>query len=756
MKTLEKVNIASDQEQEQLARESKKVLDAIIEKRKPLAQKIATVIDNLDKLNSVLSELEAQRHKLMAFGDDSITAQLEVLDLAKLKSAIDPEIIALNKLKSRFARKTLNLGVFGIARQGKSRLLQSITGLNNTQIPASDGGHCTGVRSTIIHQPEVKPYAKVYFHSEQSFLDEVIKPYYLDPSLELGRPPFSLSEWASHTLPDLVEDKSASAKANYEKLKKYHQHFSEYSHLLKETAPITIEEEQIEEYVAQYKGQDQSHAYYNFMAVKEVAIYCSFPNENIGKLAVIDLPGLGDTGIGHEEQILQALENDTDFILFVRKPNPQGDIWNAQSDIPLYEKAQIAFNEIPLKRSSFMVFNRIDGSNSNERNCERMAEEMGTHHIEVEEYLIVNATNPQEVQARLINRVLSYLSQNIETLDRQYASKCQDRLKQLQSQIEAELVKAQRIFGQTNYSGDTQEVAHFEGLFQEKWKELTSALDWFVKDWNPQEPEYEQQADHFRQGFQDVIDSCQNDLGIPTVKEIEERSASVGGYPIAYSQYLNEIRSHLSRKFLSLDDSLSFTLTSVKSQVADILIEKAKLGFISSKEGADFLEDFYSYLPDQILPGKDSQIKYGVQILLNFTLSYRGMVMPRIRRCFDDLTPNFTQYQCPQPATAENIQSRLEMLADTAVYECEEILEEILQEPATAGFAMAEEFVDRVCYSSNAASEWRILMLQERGQIWPSYFNKLGEQSRLRVDWQKVLESAANANRINNLMFIEA
>jgi hypothetical protein len=47
-------------------------------------------------------------------------------------------------------------------------------------------------------------------------------------------------------------------------------------------------------------------------------------------------------------------------------------------------------------------------------------------------------------------------------------------------------------------------------------------------------------------------------------------------------------------------------------------------------------------------------------------------------------------------------------------------------------------------------------MLQERGQIWPSYFNKLGEQSRLRVDWQKVLESAANANRINNLMFIEA
>jgi len=37
-----------------------------------------------------------------------------------------------------FSRSTLNIGVIGRARQGKSRLLQSLTGLGTEEIPSGD------------------------------------------------------------------------------------------------------------------------------------------------------------------------------------------------------------------------------------------------------------------------------------------------------------------------------------------------------------------------------------------------------------------------------------------------------------------------------------------------------------------------------------------------------------------------------------------------------------------------------------------
>jgi hypothetical protein len=71
-------------------------------------------------------------------------------------------------LKNRFSRDTLNIGVIGRARQGKSRLLQSLTGLSAAEIPDGDRQHCTGVRSTIHHSNSVDTYGEVWFHTELS------------------------------------------------------------------------------------------------------------------------------------------------------------------------------------------------------------------------------------------------------------------------------------------------------------------------------------------------------------------------------------------------------------------------------------------------------------------------------------------------------------------------------------------------------------------------------------------------------------
>ena len=63
-------------------------------------------------------------------------------------------------------------------KQGKSTLLQTLSGLSDHEIPARSGKACTAVRSTIYHQPKNPTEALVTFHTEESFLQEVILPYF--------------------------------------------------------------------------------------------------------------------------------------------------------------------------------------------------------------------------------------------------------------------------------------------------------------------------------------------------------------------------------------------------------------------------------------------------------------------------------------------------------------------------------------------------------------------------------------------------
>ena len=55
-----------------------------------------------------------------------------------------------------------------------------------------------------------------------------------------------------------------------------------------------ISREEIREYVAQDNTKGE-RVYFKHMAVDCVEIFCRFPNSDVGKLRLIDLPGLGDT-----------------------------------------------------------------------------------------------------------------------------------------------------------------------------------------------------------------------------------------------------------------------------------------------------------------------------------------------------------------------------------------------------------------------------------------------------------------------------
>ena len=751
----------------------------IVKKRKPLVQKIEAVQANLNSLGQDLRSLEEYRDELADRVDDkAIAGRLRAIEVGSLLQNIVSELRSLDKLKTRFSRNTLNIAVVGRARQGKSRLLQSLTGLTSAEIPDGSGQHCTGVRSTIVHNPSLEPSAEVYFHTERSFLGEVISPYY--DQLELGAKPITVGEFSNHALPPLPQNKSGgTVGAKYEHLQRYHTHFAQYRDLLHESSPRRITRDEIRAYVAQDNVAGERE-YYNYLAVRDVKITCRFPNDDVGQIALVDLPGLGDTGIGDAERLIATLSQDIDLVLFVRRPILGGDFLG-DVDVSLYDTARSALKEIPLEKWSFLVFNRTDESSDlgdNLKQCKDLSEDLANKHITVSKSIIANCADEEEAKTKILDRILEYLEETITELDQHYVAAFQDRLEEIRSGIDSELEKSRTALGQAK-SDD----AAFQVLFNDLWKEMNYGLKNLLDGLRGQRAaEDNKYSQDFRRSVEEIIKKCRDDAGIPPLEDIKRAIAVQNSAQNAYNDYLDETRAHLSQKFLELDKGLEHSFDRMKSQVAKVLIEHGGLGGLTDIEGAKFIEVIEKSIPTQLITeatGNDCEIKKGFEILSDFTLSYRGFAQHRIRKCLDDLTPDTTKlpldlssadgFQELDPpkgsflmrilkreksSPTEQIENNLKTLHDEAVSKCETALNDLLYEPSEAGFAIVEEFLDRILRAKGVETEWRIFLGLERYKIWPKKFGLLGEGTSLRKGWLSLIERVGNANQVDSLQFI--
>jgi hypothetical protein len=720
-------------------------ITGILEKRRPLVEKIATVEQNLRSLAATLRQLEQHRHTLLTkVKDAAVLGQLQELSYASLERQLEAELLALSKLKSRMSRDTLNIGVVGRARQGKSRFLQSLTGLTTAEIPDGDRQHCTGVRSTIYHFPNLETHGEVFFYSERSFIEDVLSPYY--EKLHLRPQPLTLDAFANSSLPPLPEDlKSAEAQAMYAHLQRYHNTLPEYKYLIGAASPRRISKAEIRQYVAQ-DTSDGQRIYFNYLAVREVKILCQFPHAEIGKIALVDMPGLGDTGIGDEERLVKALGRDVDAVIFIRMPKASGDYW-ADYDVKLYDTAHSALVDLPIHLWSFLVLNRTTTpakNGDNWHNCQDLAQSRAENHIDVVQHVIANCANPEEA-GQVLDQVLNYLSENIAALDKRYATVRQESLVGLQNAIAVELAKAKTALARAGKPDNW--FPQFLQLFNQLWDDLTNGLENLLGELRESR---DMQDDSFKNHVDATLQACRDHPGLPTEAEIEIRRNKVGSYDIAYNEFLNEVRAHLSKQFLFLDEGLKQGVEKLKLKVAKTLIETGHLGGVTEVRDADFLHAFAQIISDDL-----SQLKLGFEILANFEISYRGLVQHRIRQLLDDLTPDEKSLYLSANPSAKEVLSCLSSLQAEAVYRCETALDDLLPEPSQAAFAIVEEFIDRVVRAKGVKDEWQIFLEELRSQVWLNEFEELSERTRTRREWLDLVNRALAENQREAIQFLD-
>ena len=227
-------------------------INAIIQQRQRFARRIERDKANLEACKLALVNLKQYQSEFQENGVDATSAKrLREIDFTIINQ-IDNLLDLLEKLRSRCSRSTINIAVVGYARQGKSRLLQSLTGLSNQVIPDGAEGYCTGTLSKIVHQPRLqKAVAKVHFYSASEFQNQVLAPYY--ETLGLGKKPITVEEFARTPPPALPLEKKDSEfdKARYGHLRKdYYSNIAKYRHLLN-SPTIEVAESEISQYVTQ-------------------------------------------------------------------------------------------------------------------------------------------------------------------------------------------------------------------------------------------------------------------------------------------------------------------------------------------------------------------------------------------------------------------------------------------------------------------------------------------------------------------------
>lgn len=159
-------------------------ISQILANRRPFGEKANKTVEQLRIVSAALAEFVVFVPNMLQrdIPDDS-RSKISTVErrIPALQANITKQQADLQQLALRFGRGTLNIGIVGNARQGKSTFLQALTGLTSEEIPAAETDHCTGAPSLIINNKET--YADLEFFTESGFLQEIIAPFYMQLSL---------------------------------------------------------------------------------------------------------------------------------------------------------------------------------------------------------------------------------------------------------------------------------------------------------------------------------------------------------------------------------------------------------------------------------------------------------------------------------------------------------------------------------------------------------------------------------------------
>ncbi len=742
-------------------------IDKIIKRRKSKVSDIEGSLEKIEKITSDIMDVVDMKKEILnnveAFNVSPDGVQMiNELSVDEYNKEFDILKRKYESVIERFKRDEINIAVVGSARQGKSRLLQSISNLKNNIIPAFESDDCTGASSVIKNAPGEPVTAEVSFMTEQEVVQCIQK--YLDAifgekNIIVG----SFSKIGTLNIKNLEERMKDGDPAitKFEHLCKYVEHFEEWSPLIRERKKLITDPSEIQKYVAQHNDKDENDPerenYYNYLAVKEVIIKCEFRNADSGKIVLRDTIGLGDTSLGIEDKMLDAIGSYSDAAIIVRRPEVSTGKFNSTDDA-LYKSLYDKFNEKNMDKWLFWLNNRTDGNSiygDNESRCIAFEHKIKDKNWKLADNFIVNVSDENAVNDIFSNVILKTLIKNIDDID----DGILDDIRKQSETLYNHYIKVQRdidtIINSVSYNENEKNA-----FINERWNEFYERK--FMKGLLDFKNELNSKKDNDCEKFKDEIDRILNNSRnlVPSVERLKRDLDSAGHNRPGevYAKYLDDLRNKFMAQFLNIDEFVfDKQVQKFKERIVNIFADDAggRMKYIvpiDENNKINWLNDI-----NEEFENKYPQFKTAFDLIINFTLSIRGFLMHRIRSRIDKLELEAEEFSIREQSNdkkAMEINMKIKKKLIDVVEEIEdEMRDGFYKDPNRIFYAIIAEFYDRINFSRtegnfiDAEVHWKEFYTDYANKVWQDEYSKNGNLSDLYRKWIKIQKQLKNTTK---------
>ncbi|SDT14745.1 hypothetical protein SAMN04489716_2652 [Actinoplanes derwentensis] len=686
-------------------------------------------IHRWESIRVLLGELDTALEVIRSADDGGPVAQrLAGLDAGALLRTAAERLTGLATVRGRLNRSTVNLGVSGRARNGKSTLLQSLSGLDDRQIPTGQGQPVTAVRSRIYHAPDQRE-ARLTMHTVRSFLDEVVAPYHEE--LGLDPAPATLGDFARFDYRPAEGAGSAAhpkAAPMLARLREMQQALDSYRELLT-GRQRTVEMAELRSWVsypAIGAGSDR-----RYLAVRDAVITCPFPIDDVIALGLIDLPGLGELVPGAEEHHLAGLRDDVDFVIVVKRPTDTNAMWSAEDSQALQLIGQ-ARGAAALRDFALLLIN--DGGcepvNVNALRDDihrRLNDGVGGRN-----YWTIQAdcADREIVRAAVLGAVLDHLADALPRMDDAVITAVLEDCEAARSALVTAMGDA--LDGLRTLMAPTHLEEVLARADQLRAEVTTSVQDWVDDnrqraDENHDDVEFHERVAVAQAGIRSwILDGFGAGEQEWITGALSRMRVDKGALPLA-SQTLHVVRVHLARQFAAIDDVLNRRRDEFWTGLTVALGPRFAHMWDKDQDGEVALRTLAQRIRQS--PEPCPGLAETIDFVLDIRLDYHTRILPKLRRALDVLEPEpvngppgglLAVAGLPRsPDGARDLFLQLSQLARQAAYDAGVLLADEPRMAAQVLYAYAEQFEDEFIRSSTSRAEFRRLSAAFRDQLWP-------------------------------------
>lgn len=604
-------------------------VDAILANRKKVLEKVQEEGEKLEELRSFCNKIESL---LDEYPEQEFKSKFT--EYGQYRKILDDLLEANKKTERRLSRKTINIGVAGGARVGKSTLLQTLTGLTDNQIPSGSGAPVTAVRSQIFNQEAgATPFARIEFYDETDFIENRIKPLMKDHTgfatylrkKNINSDVFSIKEFLAYPFDEKCDDNDSELEGKDEinirlaKLLKIQKYYDSYKDSIGQGQKTVHDMSSLRQYVA-YPEKEESEPH-TYLTVRNVEIHCHFPSLDGVKIQLVDLPGFGEVG-GVDEIQLQGLDSEIDHAIQLLHPDSNQTSYLGQSFTKITSSLEKIQKEVKGEDRSNLFTCLVNQKVGCEQLCEILKEDLvKSSSIFSQDIIFVTDVTNKAAADQMFHKVLERMTTALPKLDEAFRKTCvpKDRLNALRDMLE----RLENIATKEKKAFPTRTVTAINDAAKLRSK-VRETLEAASKDWNGEDRKEEFQCEVMKI-FNELEEGVErmffDKSGYADWEDFALNKGKDRGHPTyVWADECHRIRMKLLDSYGKLNNWYEERLGHLKERVAKALREGLIIYKDSELQGEasfkEMLEDLQQ--ADYSMPNLEKSLKWMLDLKLDF------------------------------------------------------------------------------------------------------------------------------------------